>query len=307
MYRTTPVTAIRSGTAVWVAAAVAAALSGCGNSSGGTPKVTPKEDASADGGGDASAVPADAAVDSGVVAKEAGAQPEAGPSYYVEVTALYLGPALQSVYATVGTGDRPTPGAACSGTQSGACCYVAGAAISTGTPPDAGAGPSAGDITVANTTGDSLVLMPPYAGGSLAWTPGDVLQVTAAGADIAAFSGAIHTPGAIGGVTPSFDTLATLASSGALTVSWTPGGGSDAEVVLALTGTGSEGTVGTVTCAVKDSAGQVVVDASIIGHFAPGNDATLSLLRTTTAAGSIANGKTYLTGGWQVGAIAAFQ
>jgi hypothetical protein len=252
---------------------------------------------------------ADAAtgMDAGMQASDAAREAEAGPAYYVEVTALYFNPILQSVYATAGAAaDRPAPGSTCAGTQSGPCCFVAGAA-NPGTLPDGGAGPSAGDITITNATGDTAVLSPPYTGASLAFSPGDVLQVSAAGADIGAFAASIHAPEAIAGIAPNLDTLATLSASSALTIGWTPGSEASAQVVLTLTGSGSNGTVGTITCAAKDSAGHVVVDASLMGNFAAGEDATLSLLRTVTAAGSSANAVTYVTGGWQAGAIPMFQ
>ena len=288
---------------VAAASVVAAALAGCGGGNHATAKGQPEAGAGPDG-----AVPsADAATEAGNTVLDAGREAEAGPAYYVEVTALYLDPALRSVYATAGAAaDRQGAGSTCAGTQSGACCFVGGAA-SSGTLPDGGAGPSAGDITITNTIGDMVVLSPPYTSASFTWTPGDVLQVSAAGADIGAFTASVHTPAAIDGITPDFDTLATLSASSALTVTWTPGSDASAQVVLTLTGSGANGTVGTVSCAAKDSAGQLVIEASLMGNFAAGEDATLSLLRTATTSGSGANAVTYVTGGWQTGAIPMFQ
>jgi hypothetical protein len=288
---------------VVAASVVAAALGGCGTDNHAAAKDHPEAGAGIDGA--VPGVDAGTGMDAGKLASDAAPEAEAGPAYYVEVTALYFSALLRSVYATAGAAaDRP--GSACAGTQSGACCFVGGPA-STGSLPDGGAGPSAGDITFTNTTGDTAVLSPPYTSASLAWNPGDVLQVSAAGADIGAFTASIHTPPAIAGINPSFDTLQTLSASSALTVAWTAGSDASAQVVLTLTASSANDTVGTITCAAKDSAGQVVVDASLMGHFAAGQDATLSLLRTVTTAGSSANAATYVTGGWQTGAIPMFQ
>src|SRR4029077_15425266 len=106
---------------------------------------------------------------------DVGADTGTGSAYFVEVTALYLGEFVHSVYAGTGkTSDRIAPNAPCTGRQSGACCYTSYAGADAGSV-EAAAPPSAGDITVTNRAGDLLTMPPPYSGGDLPWTPGDLL------------------------------------------------------------------------------------------------------------------------------------
>lgn len=139
---------------------------------------------------------------------------------------------------------------------------------------DAGTAPNAGVLTLA-ANGTTFGTMSPGTGGLYApyngsWSPGQQLSVTAAGADIGAFAGAVTAPTsaaitspAVGGFSPP-----AVPTTSALLVTWT-GSGTKAAVILGA-GMGGGGFSKSVTCYGNNS-GQQTISSTSMAHFAGEN------------------------------------
>jgi hypothetical protein len=125
------------------------------------------------------------------------------------------------------------------------------------------------------------------------WAPGDTLDVTASGAAFPAFTGSVKAPLSFTGVTPAFadESMLTVPTSG-LTVSWTPAG--DSSQVKLLLGVDANLNSTSVSCTVADSAGKIVVPASLLAQLAANGDSsgTVGLTRTLTSTATASGGAT---------------
>jgi hypothetical protein len=156
---------------------------------------------------------------------------------------------------------------------SGACCFIADGG-------DAGANPyeseSAGTLTIAlggtpfaSLTYDAQQMQystfvatdPP---AMTSWSGGDVLQVSASGATVQAFSGSVVMPAPLQGLSVSPTVVPTISLSKDWSVTWTPGPGSTSKVMVLLFGGGGE-----VKCVVDEGAGSVTVPATLLGRLQP--------------------------------------
>jgi len=170
---------------------------------------------------------------------------------------------IAGFYASTGS-----PASSCPGTQSGSCCYIPhGTQV---TPP---AQVSAGAITLTDKgaqigqlafSGGSYAQLSSITTTSLAWSAGDTLGVSAAGAIVDAFTGSAVVPEAIAGINPmpSESTPLTVTDASGLTVTWTPGSGSSS-FFLAL----EDISINVITCEVPITAGTVSVPSSLLSHL----------------------------------------
>ena len=92
------------------------------------------------------------------------------------------------------------------------------------------------------------------------WSPGDSLQVVAAGNEVESFAGVLQAGPSLAGVTPPIGPSPVVVDhSQAFEVSWTPEGKGDATVLLSIPRSGS-----VCYCDAPDSAGRLVVDANLL-------------------------------------------
>ena len=191
--------------------------------------------------------------------------------------------ASAAFFATPDAGTSSQGG--CTGTQVGACCYTP--------PPDGGTtGPtptavSAGGITIkdGNTTigtmtpsGTTYTALSSTTTNTLKWTDGDVLNVSAAGDTVHAFSGNVTTVALLAGVTPalSFAPGTTISKSQNFTITWTAGTGA---VSLSLLQTAQ---LGVISCSSATDSGTFTIDKSLLANFTA-LTGTISLTRTIAA------------------------
>ncbi len=178
------------------------------------------------------------------------------------------------------------------GTPSGSCCYLPpGVAGDAGTGTDGGTGASAesaGSILFKDGTANVASLSQGSSGGyfissapsnpSVKWTPGDMLEVSASGATVQAFSGALTTVDDITGVVPalSITKAATVPISSDLMVTWAAGNGTN--VVVTLAAIKSKAGDGLITCQGSDS-GSVAVPTALLSKFTSGDTGLLTVTR----------------------------
>jgi hypothetical protein len=145
---------------------------------------------------------------------------------------------------------------------------------------------SAGTLTA--TDGSAALATIPYANGgiydydtnshpTLQWNPGDVLNVSASGSAVPAFSGSITAPQYVSGLNPaiSLEAATTASASTPFVLSWTPS--SDNGTMQFLL-TGATTPVVSVACYADDSAGSISVSVSFLQMV--GTGAIISLEKT---------------------------
>lgn len=250
-----------------------------------TSDTTDTTDTSPDGGPDIDT--ADAAVDTATGDGPSGPLDDrmraAGTLEIIEVYSGGAGEVVGS-YLYADFGDRPDPtlyrqvgaGGACKvwqraiGTCEPACgvdeiCDADSQCRPAARPVSAGALTITGltqDVT--GTPGEFGYQFAPDLGGGDLFTPGADITVTAAGADIAAFTATLDGVSDLG--IPGVG-LVELVDGNDATITWTPDGSdAEVEVVLQLGWHGLPATA-IIACRVADAAGQVVVPAQLIGHF----------------------------------------
>jgi hypothetical protein len=170
----------------------------------------------------------------------------------------------------------------CAVTTSGPCtatvCTTSGAGGG-----DAGAltYPSAGTITITTPMGPGFTLSPGADGsytfttrqGQL-WTAGGSVAVSAAGAAVPAFSGAVSAPPDITLTAPVFgaNTYVTISRATDLAVTWTGGGAGNVRITFGTTHTGS---FTGVQCVVPQGPGAAAIPAAVLGKLAKADGATI--------------------------------
>jgi hypothetical protein len=108
------------------------------------------------------------------------------------------------------------------------------------------------------------------------WAFGDTLQVLAAGNEVEPFSGMLHTGLALAGVSPPIGSSPVVIDHAQpFEISWTPEGDPDATMLLGLP-TGNS----LCYCDAPDSAGKLVVDASLLSPVS--SELTLTRLSIAT-------------------------
>lgn len=145
---------------------------------------------------------------------------------------------------------------------------------------------TAGDVTITLMGSPlSTLIAPDYVEVKNAtWSPGDVLGVSAPGGYVAAFSGSLETPIMISGVTPAFgSTAVTISSDADLRVSWTPEAKPGERMQLQIDFTADANPPTFILCAVPDSAGAVLVDASLLARFPTATTGGIHLTRSITS------------------------
>ena len=305
------------------AAALAMALFPCVLACGGL-----SIDAHGSGGTDASSsVDASASSsDAGASSSDAGAAPDqsandadaggesGGPysGYVIASLTAYQGKQSYALGAAFWTGQEPLPGTpdtqpscATGATLKGPCCEQL---LRLGLPVPV-VPPNAGNVTLAlHGMPLATLLSPDYAEiTSATWNAGDALGVSAAGGDVAAFSGTLLTPAAVAGLSPAFgqDPVA-IAHDADLRVVWTPDT-NDGEIMQLQIDTIGTGGAPTVLCAVPDSAGSIVVDASLLAPLVSATSASIHLTRSITSSVAARNATVTLEGVLWLSAIATIQ
>ncbi len=129
------------------------------------------------------------------------------------------------------------------------------------------------------------------------WGAGDSLLASAAGGDVHAFSGTLHTAPLLAGIAPAFASGGFVVDRAHdLDVSWTPDGVADDGVLLMVDQTSSNGAI-RCTCAVADSAGTVTLGAALLAPFATTQlSGTVALGRTTVSTATSDNATIQLVG-----------
>jgi hypothetical protein len=276
-----------------LAIALMAGASGCGKSSGRSPTAA----GASDGGG------------TNGIGWEAAGGASSDATYAGVVLALVTERAANSTYvarALFTAGPRPSIGGC-----SRCCCASTDRGLPAPEKP-----PDAGTITLAAAGTSTLLatLVPePFDDGSgtfygmtdlgwswfaplgdyapapsRAWPPGDTLQVLATGNEVAPFSGNLRAAAALEGVTPPLGSTLIVDHTKPFEISWTPEEKSDATVLLGIpTGTGI------CYCDAPDSAGSLVVDASLLSPVS----AELSLARLRVSHVESSNASIDLVGG----------
>jgi hypothetical protein len=127
------------------------------------------------------------------------------------------------------------------------------------------------------------------------WSPGDLLSVSAQGAEghVPAFAVSVRGVGL-----PSFPTPGAITRSAALDFSWTPDPNATTTMTLTLAAyaNGTNGTLrGTVVCTGADSAGAFSVDSSLLASFASGDQCWGSLERSASTSVELTGGRVTFT------------
>jgi hypothetical protein len=124
------------------------------------------------------------------------------------------------------------------------------------------------------------------------WSPGDSLQVVAAGNEVESFSGVLRTGPPLAGIMPPIGPSPVIVDrSQAFQVSWTPEGKGDATVLLSLPRSGS-----VCYCDAPDSAGRLVVDANLLSTLSVGQNGEITLARLTISTVTSGNATIDLVG-----------
>ena len=124
------------------------------------------------------------------------------------------------------------------------------------------------------------------------WSPGDSLQVVAAGNEVESFAGVLRTGPPLAGIMPPIGPSPVIVDrSQAFQVSWTPEGKGDATVLLSLPRSGS-----VCYCDAPDSAGRLVVDANLLSPLSVEQNGKITLARLTISTVASGNATIYLVG-----------
>jgi hypothetical protein len=202
------------------------------------------------------------------------------------------------LFAAFEKGPLPPFSSGCNGGSAGNCCPF-------GLPGYLlGPFPTAGNITIERGGAPFATFPAPVSPQSsysaivdAMWDAGDSLDVSATGGEVDPFSGTLETPTLPSGVSPAFgpDSFVITRSSN-LRVSWTPDARDGETIQFGISvGSTTNGVAG-VACAVPDSDGFVVVDASLLGPLAVGPNASVYLTRVLTSVVSAPNAIITLNG-----------
>ena len=297
-------TMVGLGLAIVVTGAMSAGLAvGCGNGDDETDLLGAGSDAGAATGKDGGATgnPGDSGTDDGGTVTSTTGSLLFGAGG-VDNNGVASGYQVVGVFAqgsVSGSGGDSPCGAMVNGCQFCGGTYDAGTVQVSFTPESAG--------TLAIDDGATSLTTLPYlsseglyqsdsdtsAQAAVIWNAGDVLTVTAPGAAFPSFHGAVTAPVGFTGVSPAFTDLApATVSTGGFTVGWTKV--SDSAKVTLLLGVAASANSTSVSCTADDSAGQIVVPASLLAQLEaaagagdPGGTLTLSkqVSSSVTAAG----------------------
>jgi hypothetical protein len=201
-------------------------------------------------------------------------------------------------------GPVPTPSPSCSadGIHSGLCCAMpVRIALPGPVPPP----PTAGNVMIARG-GSTLgtLLAPAYAEVTGAtWSPGDVLGVSAAGADVAPFSGTLRAPGTFAPLDPPLGSGGlTLPRTTPFRVSWNPESFPTEQVQLVIEQI-QNGDATVIECLTSDADAEVQVDPILLAMLTAGA-ASVHLIRTITTYADAPNAMIALVGNlWLDGPI----
>jgi hypothetical protein len=242
--------------------------------------------------------------DAGAASDRSAEEAESGATYSGTVIASITSSQGNETYALEAafwTAAPPDTTGRCSaaGVTKGSCCEEQ----VVGSLPGSPVAPVAGNVTI-DLHGLPLatLLSPDYAPiDSATWQPGDDLGVSAAGGDVAAFSGTLATPAMVLGLSPPFGTApVAIAHDADFRISWTPDGASGALMQLQIDSIESSGALEVILCTVQDSAGSIVVDASLLEPLvSAGNTSTsasIHLTRSITSSVAAANASIALEG-----------
>jgi hypothetical protein len=217
---------------------------------------------------------------------------------------LYAGFQSASAGAPLRVPGTP-PSCAADGLTHGACCEEPERiGLPASTVP-----PVAGNLTITDHGASVATLVSPdYPEvDSATWAPGDSLAVSAAGGDVLAFSGTLVTPVAIAGVSPDFtQSSVAIAHDADLHVSWTPES-KEGEVMQLQIDSIENGAGHVVLCAVPDSAGSIVVDASLLAPLFPSSSGGIQLTRSITSSPSAPNAIVTFDGNYWLDSAATIQ
>ncbi|HTB72128.1 MAG TPA: hypothetical protein VK762_02735 [Polyangiaceae bacterium] len=159
--------------------------------------------------------------------------------------------------------------------QSGSCCYAPPSAVT------AAASLSAGTVDVIVDNGSTGTV--PYQNGYVlshpAWTTNDILEVSAEGGTIEAFTASTQAPDDVRFNAPT-PTQASVAAD--LLVQWAPTT-EPYEVAKILVEISLPNTNGNyVKCIAPDDAGALTVPAALLGHLSPTDAGSLIIVRTNS-------------------------
>jgi hypothetical protein len=260
------------------------------------------------------------ATDGGGVTPEAGAPDAPGDAvYYGVVLAKVTEDAITNSYAAYADFVTGQPfgvgGCMDSWPQSGDCCCLRGIATPYPIQP-----PDAADMTFTGAGGGVLATLPgapPSTNGSLTlqgtsdlgplwyvspggyrwtdslpWNAGDVLQVQAAGRDVAPFAGELRTGALLDGIRPALGGAPVVIDRGQdFSVAWTPDADRDATVLLTMRQIATN-SVTACFCEAPDSAGSLTVATDLLGFYQTdqlSGDIQLERLVVTSVRGPNAN------------------
>jgi hypothetical protein len=155
---------------------------------------------------------------------------------------------------------------------------------------------SAGAITFTSSSGAPLTTLLPHDSGagysnyadtqSDPWNPGDVLAVSAKGADAQPFTGKLRTAEAFTGVSPALGTTpTTIDRSKDLKVAWTPGDHPDDVVSFGVSQV-STSAYAFCGCTAKDGDGTLTMSTTYLAQLGAGTGAELSMARSTATNGA---------------------
>jgi hypothetical protein len=114
-------------------------------------------------------------------------------------------------------------------------------------------------------------------GSDQLWTAGGSVAVTATGAAVPAFSGAVSAPADIEVTAPAFglNNYVTISRATDLPVTWTGGGVGNVTITFTTVDPKPMGGFTSVSCVVPEAPGSTAIPAAIIGKLAKADGATI--------------------------------
>ncbi len=216
--------------------------------------------------------------------------------------------------AFLALGDAGTIGPACSGMQSGSCCYTPPSSGSDAGTTSTGTAIGAGAVTIKDGT-TTLATMTPSGTSytpvsnpptsALTWNSGDSLAVSAAGDAVHAFNGAVTAVGTLLGVSPalSFTTPVVVSRAADFNVTWTSATGRIQLTLVALKGTSADGSI---TCSSTTDTGTMSVPSALLQKFSAADTGIISLSRTISSDASPDNATVTLSSSTSTSGTATF-
>jgi hypothetical protein len=188
-------------------------------------------------------------------------------------------PTLSSASVVFSSGGLPTP--ACSGTQSGSCCFSPNTSSSGNVTPTS---VPAGTIAFTDngvgigTVSYGTQAYPPLTSATnktFGWAAGDMVGVRNGGSTVGRFTGSLAAPQPIASLSPAFSTttLTTIPLAQDLNLSWAPSG--DMQLSFSV----SDAAIGSITCSVADSLGTLTVPSTLLGQLGSGDMGSVVITR----------------------------